>query len=187
MGGLAAERALSDHFREVVLIERDTLSLERPEHRPGVAQRWHIHGLTIGGQREYEALFPGFDETAVALGAMQVDDGGDYAVYGKFGWAGRVTSEYVCLSATRVLLEFAEHQRFFALVKNARVLNSTQVTELSFDRQGGQISVAGVTTNHPDEPEIRADLVVDCSGRKTVWKSCFKSNLRSWRYSACAS
>jgi flavin-dependent dehydrogenase len=176
MGGLAVARALSDHFREVVLVERDTLTLERPEHRPSVAQSWHIHGLTIGGQRELESLFPGFVETAVSLGAMQVDDGGDYAVYGKYGWAGRVESDFICLSATRILLEFAQRKCFFALVKNARLLSATQVTDLLIDKQGGRARVTGVATNHPDEPEIRADFVVDCSGRRMAWKSWFKKH-----------
>jgi flavin-dependent dehydrogenase len=176
MGGLAVARALSDHFREVVVIERDTLSLERGEHRSGVPQSWHIHGLTVGGQRELETLFPGFVDAALALGAMRVDDRADFAVYSKHGWSERFESEFVCLSATRKLLEFAERQRFFELVKNARFLNNTRVMDLIFDTSGSRPRVTGVVTNRTDQPRILADFVVDCSGRSYGWKTWFNAH-----------
>lgn len=176
MAGLAVARALSDHFSEVVVIERDELSRSKPTHRPGVAQSWHIHNLTIGGQRELEELFPGFIETAIDLGAMRIDDMADIAIYAKYGWVKRIESEFICLSATRTLLEFAERKRFFALVKNARLLTETRVTDLLVDRSGGGLRVTGVATNHPDEPQLHADLVVDCSGRKMGWKVWFKQH-----------
>jgi flavin-dependent dehydrogenase len=174
MGGLAVARALSGHFREVVLIERDALSLDGPAHRPGVGQSWHIHNLTIGGQRELESLFPGFVETALALGAARVDGSADISTYGKYGWNERAESEFICLSATRALLEFAERKRFFALVKNARLLSETRVTDLLVGTDAGKARITGVATSHPDETEIHADLVVDCSGRKMNWKSWFR-------------
>jgi 2-polyprenyl-6-methoxyphenol hydroxylase-like FAD-dependent oxidoreductase len=176
MGGLAVARALSDHFREIVVIERDTLSLERAEHRPGVAQSWHIHGLTIGGQRALEELFPGFVDQAISLGAMRVDDRADYAIYTKYGWSTRAESEFVCLSATRILLEFAERKRFFALMKNVRYLSNTRVMDLIFDKTGSRPRVTGVITNRSDEQRISADLVVDCSGRSYGWKTWFNAH-----------
>jgi 2-polyprenyl-6-methoxyphenol hydroxylase-like FAD-dependent oxidoreductase len=176
MGGLAVARALSDHFREIVVIERDALSLERAEHRPGVAQSWHIHGLTIGGQRALEGLFPGFVDEALALGAMRVDDRADFAIFNKYGWSTRVESEFVCLSATRVLLEFAERKRFFALMKNVRFLSNTRVMDLILEQKSGRTTAKGVITNRPDEPRIHADLIVDCSGRSFGWKTWFKAH-----------
>jgi flavin-dependent dehydrogenase len=176
MAGLAVGRALSDHFREVVLVERDALALDKPAHRAGVGQSWHLHGLTIGGQREFEALFPGFGEAAVKLGALRIDDGCDIAGFGKYGWHERGETEYICLSATRMLLEFVQRQRFFALVKNARLLSETKVMDLIIEADGGRPRVAGVRTDRADEPEIRADLVVDCSGRKMSWKRWFKEH-----------
>src|SRR5262245_51629827 len=99
IAGLAVARALSEHFHEIVVIERDTLPLDRPQHRPGVAQSWHLHNLYIGGKRELETLFPGFMETAISLGAVQIDDLADFGVYTKYGWAKRVESEFLCMSA----------------------------------------------------------------------------------------
>lgn len=67
MVGLAAARALSERFREVVIIDRDRLPREAPDHRKGVPQSWHTHNLTLRGQRELEELFPGFVDEAVPL------------------------------------------------------------------------------------------------------------------------
>ena len=51
MTGMAVARALSERFREVVVVERDVLPKDAPEHRRGVQQSWHIHNLTLRGQR----------------------------------------------------------------------------------------------------------------------------------------
>jgi flavin-dependent dehydrogenase len=132
--------------------------------------------LTIGGQRALESLFPGFVDAAIGLGALRIDDRADFAVYSKHGWSTRAESEFVCLSATRVLLEFAERQRFFALVKNARLLDNTRVMDLIIDEAGGRPRVTGVITNRPDEQRIHADLVVDCSGRSFGYKTWFAAH-----------
>ena len=57
IAGLAASRVLSDHFHEVILVERDRFSA-MGEHRRGVPQGRHTHGLLAGGLRALEALLP---------------------------------------------------------------------------------------------------------------------------------
>jgi 2-polyprenyl-6-methoxyphenol hydroxylase-like FAD-dependent oxidoreductase len=170
MGGLAVARALSDRFREVVVIERDKLGLERPEHRAGVPQSWHIHALMMRGQRDLEALFPGFLDTALSLGAVRFDHAADLVSFTNYGWEARYESEFIAVSATRILLEFAERQRFFALTKNATVLDDTRVLDLITESRDGRIRAVGVVTSDPSRPKIPADLVVDCSGRAFRWK-----------------
>ena len=44
MAGLAMVRVLSDHYREVILVERDRFG-DVDEHRRGVPQSRHAHGL----------------------------------------------------------------------------------------------------------------------------------------------
>jgi glycine/D-amino acid oxidase-like deaminating enzyme len=63
IAGLAAARVLSDHFREVILVERDRFGAVG-EHRRGVLQGRHTHGLLAGGLRVLEGLFPGLFEEA---------------------------------------------------------------------------------------------------------------------------
>src|SRR6516162_1459312 len=44
MAGLATARVLADHFERVTLVERDELP-DSVEHRKGVPQGRHLHGL----------------------------------------------------------------------------------------------------------------------------------------------
>lgn len=67
MAGLAAARVLSDHYREVVLVERDELE-EVPGHRRGVPQGRHTHGLLGSGRTIWEAFFPGLFEDLLRAG-----------------------------------------------------------------------------------------------------------------------
>ena len=170
MVGLAVARALCEHFREVVIVDRDRFPRDMPEHRRGVPQSWHIHNLTLRGQNELEDLFPGFGAEAVALGAMQIDHALDVAAYTSLGWEPQFESGFIALSATRILLEFAERRRFHALMKNATLLEETRVLDLITEPRGDRLQAVGVLTDHAERPEIRADLVVDCAGRTSRWK-----------------
>jgi 2-polyprenyl-6-methoxyphenol hydroxylase-like FAD-dependent oxidoreductase len=171
MVGLAVARALNERFREVVLIDRDVFPREVPDHRRGVPQSYHIHNLTLRGQHELEELFPGFHTEALRLGAMQIDHSRDVASFVEGVWEHRFDSGYVALSATRILLEFAERQRFNALMTNATVIEGTRVVDLLTERQPDGEKAVGVVTDNPDHREIRGQLVVDCSGRTARWKS----------------
>jgi 2-polyprenyl-6-methoxyphenol hydroxylase-like FAD-dependent oxidoreductase len=174
MVGMAVARALSPHFREVLVIDRDTMPTAAPAHRAGVPQSWHIHNLTLRGQRELEGLFPGFVDKAVELGAVRLDHANDVAVLTDMGWAPQFKSDFIGLSATRVLIEFAQRERFRALTPNAHVLEATRVLDLVAEPTGTGFKAQGVITDHPQHPLIRADLVVDCSGRAALWKGWFK-------------
>jgi flavin-dependent dehydrogenase len=173
MGGLAVARALRERFREVIVIERDVLAREQPEHRAGVPQSWHIHSLLLRGQRELEELFPGFLDEAVRLGAVRFDHAADLVAFTNYGWEPRYESEFIALSATRALLEFAERKRFFALNENATVLDGTRVLDLITEQRDGRLQACGVLTDHPAHARIEADFVVDCSGRAARWKEWF--------------
>jgi cell division septation protein DedD len=59
IGGLSAAGALSGHFENVVVLERDKLA-EHAAPRAGTPQAQHLHALLGGGVRALEALFPGF-------------------------------------------------------------------------------------------------------------------------------
>jgi 2-polyprenyl-6-methoxyphenol hydroxylase-like FAD-dependent oxidoreductase len=174
MVGMAVARALSEAFREVVVIERDNLPKDAPEHRRGVPQSWHIHHLMLRGQRELEELFPGFGDEAVRLGAVQIDYGREVARCTDVGFCPLIDTGYLALSATRALIEFAERQRFRALCTNAVVIENTRVTALLTEGSASKLRAVGVRTDHPEHGEIRADLVVDCSGRSMLWKGWFK-------------
>ncbi len=174
MVGLATARALSGHFREVVLIDKDTFPVDAPAHRVGVPQSHHIHNLTVRGQQELEILFPGFVDEAVKLGAMRIDYGRDVARCSELGWQKQFVSGLIALSATRIVLEHAERQRFRELCKEVRVLENTKVLDLITEGEGQNQRATGVVTDRAGEERITADLVVDCSGRGTKWKKWFE-------------
>jgi len=58
MGGLLAARVLADSYRQVTVVERDTLP-ESGSARTGVPQGRHAHGLLPRGAQILDELFPG--------------------------------------------------------------------------------------------------------------------------------
>ncbi len=84
MAGLLAARALSDHYHQVTIVERDELADgDAPPcpaggpraARRGVPQGQHTHGLLAGGLQALEAMFPGFLAGALARGGLSSDIG----------------------------------------------------------------------------------------------------------------
>ena len=63
LAGLLAARVLSDFYNEVTIIERDSLDTE--DHRRGVPQSRHAHGLLAGGLQIIEELLPGITDSMV--------------------------------------------------------------------------------------------------------------------------
>ena len=70
MSGILAARALSDHFAEVTVIERDQLP-GQPDFRKGVPQARHLHTFWAGGLRAAEQLLPASRRTCSRLGLVR--------------------------------------------------------------------------------------------------------------------
>ena len=66
IAGLLAARVLSEHFNDVVLLERDELP-RTAAPRKGTPHAVHPHGLLARGREIMEALFPGFTDGVVLL------------------------------------------------------------------------------------------------------------------------
>jgi 2-polyprenyl-6-methoxyphenol hydroxylase-like FAD-dependent oxidoreductase len=69
MGGLAAARAVVDHFEQVIVLERDALPSDAAS-RAGIPQSRHLHVLLAGGLRALNELFPGFEQDLAQAGAV---------------------------------------------------------------------------------------------------------------------
>lgn len=174
MVGMAVARALSERFREIIVIERDTLPRDAAAHRRGVQQSHHIHNLTQRGQNELDALFPGFTEEALKHGAIALDHGRDVARCTDVGFCPLFETGFTALAATRILMEFVERKRFLELCSNVTLLENTKVTDLITEGEGRNIRAVGVRTDHSEQAEIRGQLVVDCSGRgASLWRGWF--------------
>lgn len=161
LAGLVTARVLADHFRHVVVIERDTLAPE-PAHRRFVPQSHHAHGLLASGARVLAGLFPGWSaeirdrsrfpyERAAAIAEKpMLTMRGETVVRTPVWWAGGV-------AASRILIEHTIRERVAGL-PSVELRTGTGVTGVL----AGRGRVEGVRTTGGDVP---ADLVVDATGR----------------------
>ncbi|MEV5711725.1 hypothetical protein [Actinoallomurus sp. NPDC052274] len=161
MAGLLAARVLTAHFERVTLVERDPFPAE-PVFRPGVPQSPHLHVLWTRGREIVEALFPGLEDTLRAAGAEEVRVPADVLWLTSAGWRERFDVTRL-LTFSRPLLDWAVRNRLTGPPDGARkpidVLDGHRVTGLVPHGR----DVAGVVLG--DEGELRADLVVDATGR----------------------
>ena len=177
IAGLLAARVLSEHFNDVVLLERDELP-RTAAPRKGTPHAVHPHGLLARGREILEALFPGFTDALVAQGALLGDIGNDMAVdAGRRRFARRVMGVQG-LAVSRLAIEAELRHRLLA---NPIVRVMTGVEVLEPVHEAGR--VVGVRYRALDGDRaatqvLEAALVVDCTGRSSrspLW-------LRSWGY-----
>jgi 2-polyprenyl-6-methoxyphenol hydroxylase-like FAD-dependent oxidoreductase len=171
IAGLWTARALTDHFEEVVVLERDHLA-EGPEFRPGTPQARHFHTLLQSGLEQMRAWFPGLEEELISAGAVPYDLIGDTHLRMRNRWYPRFPSGWMLLSCGRLLLEAAIRRR---LRQNPciRFVQGVEVVGLQGDESGQRVT--GVQTrarrsgsNEPGADSVyRADLVVDALGRRS--------------------
>ena len=168
LAGLLAARVLSDHFDRVTLIERDAYT-ENCETRRGIPQANHVHGLLVRGRQIIEELFPGVQDEMIAAGAPVVDMANEIAWFTRAGWGIRFPSEFQVLAFTRPLLDLHVRRR---LSQNSRVEIVDNTDVLRLIPGTSENHVAGVLicprSSEADRrvaKELRADLVVDATGR----------------------
>lgn len=173
MAGLLAARVLADHFDRVTIIERDTYSAA-PLPRKGVPQAHHLHALLARGLQIMEQFFPGLSEEMIAVGACELESGSDLAWLTPAGWGLRFDAGVTVLAFSRPLLDWVVRRRLQAFA-NVRFIESCEVNGLLADAAGGGVrGVAlryrphesnGVDAGPGDDECLKADLVVDASGR----------------------
>lgn len=163
MGGLASAGALSPHFEEVVVLERDTLT-EDGSARVGIPQGRHVHVLLAGGAWALGDLFPSFEQELVRTGAVRVQVDQDMCRES----AGRRFPQrdlgIYSYAVSRPRLEECVREQARAL-DNVTLLDGCRVERLT-SRDGGK-TVGGVLYAAPNgsEERLESDLVIDASGR----------------------
>ena len=177
MAGLFAARVLSEQYARVTLIDRDPLPAG-PGVRRGVPQARHVHGFQARGVEVVEELFPGLVAELVEAGASKIGDLSE----AHFRVSGHLLSQRPqpiapVLLASRPYLEYRVRSRVEAL-PNVRFRDCLEVAGLMHEPAcdgDGDVVVTGVRVVPPGggaEDEVRADLVVDASGRGSrtpVW------------------
>jgi 2-polyprenyl-6-methoxyphenol hydroxylase-like FAD-dependent oxidoreductase len=165
MAGLLAARVLADYVDLVTVIDRDSFPA-LATHRSGVPQSHHAHALLGRGQLILTQLFPGLLDDLRADGALAVRNAVPIVIVSPAGMlpSRRMPDEF--MASSRVLLEWHVRRHIRARAE-VRFLENSEVTGLLASTDRSQ--VVGVRVQRrgaEDAPEeLRADLVVDASGR----------------------
>jgi len=158
IGGLLAARALVGHYRYVTILEKDTFP-GPGEQRKGVPQGRHTHGLLASGKDVLDRWFPDLSQELVAAGAIT----GDGIEKGRWFNEGACLTKFRSglegLLMTRPFLEERIRHRV-VLLPNVEMKQGFRATGLAASTDGRRVT--GVKGS---EGEIRADLVVDATGR----------------------
>ncbi len=157
VAGLLAARALADHVDEVVVLERELLD-DAAVPRGHVPQGRHLHLLLSSGLDLLVGWFPGIDDELESLGAVRID-GTPAWVHQSGGYRARGDWGRPVLSLTRPLLEQVVRRRVRE-VSGVTLRDGVVVERV----EAGPGRVTGVVV---DGDVLRADLVVDCSGRSS--------------------
>jgi 2-polyprenyl-6-methoxyphenol hydroxylase-like FAD-dependent oxidoreductase len=163
IGGLAAAAALSRHFAQVIVLERDPLPADvRP--RPGVAQGKHLHGLLAGGSAALSELFPGLDAHFLAAGVQKSDAGADvrFEAIGMAQLPRRKLGVYSYL-LSRPLLEAVLREQLLKM-ENVRLFDANRVIEIVADENDRATGVR-VETREGKQDVLSAKLIIDATGR----------------------
>lgn len=159
MGGLLAARVLADYFERVTIVDRDHFPAVG-EHRRGVPQSRHTHGLLASGARVLEDLLPGLRQELLDAGAVT----GDVVRQGRWfhegGYLKQVPSGLDALALSRPLLEGMVRKRVLALDR-VETLEGCEATGLAATPDSHRVT--GLRLK--DGTLLEADLVVNASGR----------------------
>jgi 2-polyprenyl-6-methoxyphenol hydroxylase-like FAD-dependent oxidoreductase len=162
IAGLAAAKALSDHFEQVVILERDAVA-DGPAHRPGTPQSRHAHALLAGGQRALSELFPGFEQDLLDMGAVPVvadiDIRSERPGYDPFPQRDLGLTSY---ALSRPALEFAVRRRLRSCA-NISLRDRCRVGELLASGDGTAVTGVRFEVAGAGHQKLGADLVVDAS------------------------
>lgn len=174
-GGLAgclAAWALVGQAERILVLERDRYP-EQPAFRPGTPQGRHAHLLMEGGRRALQDLMPGLDDDLLGHGAVPVPMPAGVRWLSSGGWMPRFPTGLTFLACTRPVLDDAVLRRVRA-EPSVTFLERTEAVGLL----GDSTAVTGVrarargaapdgTGNGEPVEDLRADLVVDASGRSS--------------------
>jgi 2-polyprenyl-6-methoxyphenol hydroxylase-like FAD-dependent oxidoreductase len=158
MAGLAAARVLSDHYDEVVVLERDTFA-DGAEPRRGVPQGRHLHALLVSGVKALESYFPHLLDEGTLVGGLRLDVANDIYRWYEGGEHVRCRSGMQGLSLSRPRLEWLIRERVRG-IPNIRLLTDRSVKGVFATPDNRRI-----TSVRTDDGDLWADLVVDAMGR----------------------
>jgi 2-polyprenyl-6-methoxyphenol hydroxylase-like FAD-dependent oxidoreductase len=164
ISGLLAARALSNHFRQVTVLERDVLN-DEPQHRQGTPQARHTHGLLARGLEVIEQMLPGTCAELVRHEVEQSDIVQRCLWHAEGGYHLQFASGLVGTGQSRTLLEWVV-RRQVARLPNVLLRDQVSVNRLLADPSRRRIIGADVTDRRSGISEsLDAALLIDATGR----------------------
>ena len=162
IAGTLSARVLSAYFDQVIILERDSLS--NGNIRKGTPQATHIHFLLSRGYQILRKLCPDIEEELLAHGAQKIDFLNDVRILLPTGWAPKFCSEVITYTCSRTLLEKSIRNKVLQNFSNITIFENCFVKNLILD----ETRVMGLEYQNDGKLDsIKADLVVDASGRNT--------------------
>jgi len=167
LGGLSAARALSDRFRQIVILDRDELP-DDAAPRPGVPQGKHPHGLLGGGLKALEHLFPGFGNELRRAGAVPINRGFDmlYELPGQDPWP-RIQLDWPTYAMSRPLIELTLRRQVQRLT-NVKVQGQCRVLNIIGESNTGAATGICYRTADGNVETLQSDLIIDASGNGSL-------------------
>src|SRR6266849_842596 len=164
LAGLFAARVLADYFDTVTIIDRDVFPVT-PDHRKGVPQSHHAHGLLATAFPIIEQLFPGIMNDLRADGAATASNMVPLAIVSPKGLL-PLPKTPETISFSRPLLEWHVRDRV-SKRPEVHIITNTEVTGLLATQD--RTRVTGVQVRERGQlgrtATLHADLIVDASGR----------------------
>ncbi len=164
IAGLLAARVLADYFDTVTLVDRDIFPVT-PDHRKGVSQSYHAHGLLPTGHYIIEQLFPGIRNDLRADGAATAHNMVPLTLVSPKGLL-PLPKKPETISFSRPLLEWHVRDRV-SKRPEVHIIPNTEVTGLLATQD--RTRVTGIQMRERGQQgrtaTLHADLVVDASGR----------------------
>ncbi len=164
LAGLFAARVLADSFETVTILDRDIFPLT-PEHRKGVPQSYHAHGLLATAFPILEQLFPGIMNDLRRDGAATGSNKVPLAIVSPQGLL-PLPKMPRTLSFSRPLLEWHVRDRV-SKRPEVHLIANTEVTGLLATQDHARVTGVQVRERGQEgrTSTLHADLVVDASGR----------------------
>jgi 2-polyprenyl-6-methoxyphenol hydroxylase-like FAD-dependent oxidoreductase len=177
LAGLSAARALSDRFRQVLILDRDELP-NGATPRSGVPQDKQPHGLLRGGLEALEQLFPGFGNELRQAGAVPFDQGFDVLneIAGEGPWP-RIKLDRPTYSMSRPLIELTLRRQVESL-RNVEVRGGSRVLNIIGASDTG--AATDICYRRPDGKveTLQSDLMIDASGNGSLTLQFLKASGR---------
>ena len=163
MAGLVAGRVLADGFREVTVIDRDSLPPEAVSRR-SVPQADHVHVLLEPGRVILEDLFPGYGEDLISSGGLVIDAATDLSYYQQGNFFAESPNPLPMYCASRPLFECIVRRRL-ADRDDVTIRSECQCTDYDATDSGSRIEGVQITDANGRTDTLAADVVVDATGR----------------------